>query len=154
MIPNKDGMREYLSGWGSIKTLVSVIMLNYVTAVERIYTKMILHSYNIGLTCQSRDIIVVRSPGTDVLVLLVKCTHAIKQTVLFDIGTENKRMLLDVKYIVAVKGSYLCSVLSVLRSFSSWDTTSVVFRHGHNNSFNNSWEKISISDNISKAWRK
>ena len=74
--------------------------------------------------------IVVRSPDTDVLVLLLKYAQQIGSVVLFDTGTSDKRRLLNVKQIIEVKGSDLCSVLPALHCFTGCDTVSSFVHRG------------------------
>ena len=74
--------------------------------------------------------IIVRSPDTDVLVLLLKYAKNFDPVVLFDTGTGNKRRLLNIKQIIEVKGSDLCSVLPALHCFTGCDTVSSFVRRG------------------------
>ena len=83
---------------------------------------MILHCLHIA--------IVVRSPDTDVLVLLLKFSQVIDRTILFDTRMGNNRRLLNVNDIVSAKGSDICDVLPALHSFTGCDTTSAFVRRG------------------------
>ena len=74
--------------------------------------------------------IIVRSPDTDVLVLLAKYCKDSKPKILFDTGTGNKRHLLSVNDIQKNKGEDICSVLSALHCFTGCDTTSSFVRRG------------------------
>lgn len=64
---------------------------------EEVDTRIILHLLHISKETQEDVPIVVRSPITDVFVLLVHFSHRIEQKVLFDTGVGNKRRLTDVQ---------------------------------------------------------
>ena len=66
--------------------------------------------------------IIERSQDTDMLVLILKYAQHIDPVLLFDTGTGNKRRLLNIKHIVEVKGSDLCSALTALHCFTGCDT--------------------------------
>ena len=63
---------------------------------EEADTRIILHCLHISQTSQASTKIVVRSPDTDVLVLLLKFAQDIEQAVLYDTGSGDKRRLLSV----------------------------------------------------------
>ena len=67
-------------------------------------SRIILHCDHIARNFPAMFVIAVRSPDTDVLVLLMKFSKNIDQTILFDTGTGNKRRLLNVKDIESAKG--------------------------------------------------
>ena len=100
------------------------------TSQEEADTRIILHCLHICETVPTITQIVVRSPDTDVLVLLLKYAQQIGPVVLFDTGTSDKRRLLNVKQIIEVKGSDLCSVLPALHCFTGCDTVSSFVRRG------------------------
>ena len=100
------------------------------TSQEEADTGMILHCQRIA-EYYPTSIIIVRSPDTDVLVVLLpKFSQIISQTFLFDTGTGNKRRLLNVSDIVSVKGSDICDVLPAFHSFIGSDATSAFVRRG------------------------
>ena len=108
-----------------------------VTAVKTLFssqeeadTRIILHCMHISQTTPTTTHNIVRSPDTDVLVLLLKYAQNIHPVVLFDTGTGNKRRLLNVKQIVEVKGSDLCSVLPALHCFTGCDAVSAFVQKG------------------------
>ena len=110
---------------------VSVTAVNTLfSSQEEADTRIILHCMHISKTTPKTTHIIVRSPDTDVLVLLLKYAQNIHPVVLFDTGTGNKRRLLNVKQIVEVKGSDLCSVLPALHCFTGCDTVSAFVRRG------------------------
>ena len=100
------------------------------TSQEEADTRIILHCMHICETAPSATHIIVRSPDTDVLVLLLKYAKNFDPVVLFDTGTGNKRRLLNIKQIIEVKGSDLCSVLPALHCFTGCDTVSSFVRRG------------------------
>ena len=75
--------------------------------------------------------IVVRSPDTDVFILLLKFGQDILNSLLFDTGVENKRRLLDVHKIISEVGENICWVLPALHAYSGCDTTSAFVRKGN-----------------------
>ena len=89
-----------------------------------------LHCLDISQTCAASSTIIVRSPDTDVLVLLARYIKDIQITVLFDTGTGNKRRLLNVNQILQTKGEAVCSVLPAVHCFTGCDTTSAFVRRG------------------------
>ena len=93
-------------------------------------SRIILHCDHIARNFPATFVIAVRSPDTDVLVLLLKFSKNIDQTILFDTGTGNKSRLLNVKDIVSAKGTDLCEVLPALQFFTGCDTTSAFVRRG------------------------
>ena len=96
---------------------------------EEADTRMILHCQHIAQH-HPTSVIVVRSPDTDVLVLLLKFSQVINRTILFDTGIGNNRRLLNVNDIVSAKGSDICDVLPALHSFTGCDTTSAFVQRG------------------------
>ena len=97
---------------------------------EEADTRMILHCYHISRSSSPSTVIVVRSPDTDVFLLLLRYSQDIDQVVLFDTGVGNKRRLLNVKDVISEKGRDLCTVLPALHSFTGCDTTSSFVRQG------------------------
>ena len=72
----------------------------------------------------------MRSPDTDVLILLTKFSQVINKTILFDTGVGNKRRLFNVNDIVSAEGSDICDVLPALHALTGCDTTSAFVRCG------------------------
>ena len=97
---------------------------------EEADTRIILHCDHISRNFSETTVIIVRSPDTDVLVLLSKFSQNISQLVLFDTGMGNKRRLLDIKEIISTKGKNVCSVLPALHAFTGCNTTSSFVRRG------------------------
>ena len=97
---------------------------------EETDTRIILHCLDISRSLPQTCIIIIRSPDTDVLMLLLKYCKQIKTQILFDTGMGNKRCLLNVNDIYKNKGEDICSVLPALHCFTGCDTTSAFVRRG------------------------
>ena len=95
---------------------------------EEADTRIVLHCLNISISLPEAGSIIVRSPDTDVLVLLAKYCKEIKNKILFDTGMGNKRRILCVNNIVQNKGEDVCSILPALHCFTGCDTTSTFVR--------------------------
>ena len=91
---------------------------------EEADTRIILHCLHISVTAYTATHIIIQSPDTDVLVLLLMYAQDMDSVVLFDTGTGDKRRLLNVKQIIEVKESDLCSALPALHCCTGYDTVS------------------------------
>ena len=98
---------------------------NLFSSQEGADTRIILHCLNIRTSLPDASTIIVRSPDTDVIVLLARYCKDIHFTVLFDTGVGNKRRLLNVNNIVQNTGEEICTVLPAIHCFTGCDTTSV-----------------------------
>lgn len=58
--------------------------------------------------------IIIRSPDTDVFVLVLHFAQNIEQRVLFDTGVGNRRRLIDIHLVIDETGMDLCSALPAL----------------------------------------
>ena len=74
--------------------------------------------------------IVVRSPDTDVFILLLKFGQDILNSLLFDTGVGNKQCFLDVHKIISGVGEDICRVLPALHAYSKCDTASAFVHKG------------------------
>ena len=81
-------------------------------------TKIVLHLPNIASSRPEDATVTVRSPDTDVFVILLKYSSGVKQRILFDTGVGDKRWLIDVKKVAGIVGKDICSVLPPLHAFS------------------------------------
>lgn len=97
---------------------------------EEADTKIILHCLHIAADSPEDSTIIVRSPDTDVFVLLLKFTQEVQQKILFDTGVGNKRRLVDVKGVINEVGMEMCSALPALHAFTGCDSTSAFVRKG------------------------
>ena len=73
------------------ETVVKELQEKLFSSQEEADTLIILHCMHISQTSSESTKIVVRSPNTDVLVLLVKFAQNIDQSVIFDTGTADKK---------------------------------------------------------------
>lgn len=96
---------------------------------EEADTRIILHCLHIRDNEPEEMKVVVRSPDTDVLVLLIYYSREINRAVLFDTGVGNKRRLLSVNDIANNKGD-IVKVLPAFHCFTGCDTTSAFVRRG------------------------
>lgn len=72
----------------------------------------------------------MRSPDTDVLVILISYAASISQPLFLDTGTGNKRRLIDIKAIACSLGTELSVALPAYHAFSGCDYTSAFVRRG------------------------
>lgn len=97
---------------------------------EEADTRIVLHCIYAGKSVSTSAPIVVRSPDTDVMILLLYYCSSIAQPVLFDTGSGNKRRLVNVKSIAEVLGIDVCQALPAYHAFSGCDYTSSFCRRG------------------------
>jgi len=95
-------------------------------------TRTILHCIHASSTSMSEQTtpIVVRSPDTDVLILLLSYVSSVTQPLYLDTGFSNKCRMVDVKVIAKVLGPDLCAVLPTYHEFTGCDYTSAFLRKG------------------------
>ena len=103
-------------------------MLELCSTQEEADTRMILHILHIAET--TPNTIIVRSPDTDVFVLLLYNVFRIANDVLFDTCVGNKRRLIDVKAEACDLGEGICRALPSFQSFTGCDTSSAFVRKG------------------------
>ena len=82
------------------------------------------------MNTSSNSPIIIRSPDTDVLVLLISHAQGLAQILLLDTGVGNKRRLIDIKAIAREPGEGLCQALPALHSYTGFDTTSAFVKKG------------------------
>ena len=100
------------------------------SAQEEVDTRKILHLHYASNDIKEDVSLIIRSPYTDVLIILIHFVDAVQQPVLFDTGTGNKRRLINVKALLNEHGPELCQVLLSFHAFSSCDTTSAFAKQG------------------------
>ena len=96
---------------------------------EEADTRIILHCNDVAANSQDSMVILVRSPDTDVFILLRFVRH-INQTVLFDTGTGDKRRLVNVQAVAKDLGDEINLALVALHPFTGCNTTSAFVRRG------------------------
>ncbi len=82
---------------------------------EEADTRLLLHAKQASRT---HDHIVIRSPDTDVFILLLGHKPAIPTALYFDTGTGNQRRILDVGKVHPTLGSELCDALIGFHAFT------------------------------------
>ena len=97
---------------------------------EEADTRIILHCLFESRRCAQDSLIVVRSPDTDVLVVMVYFSSDIHQTLLFDTGAGNKRRLVNVTHLAVTLGQEMAKALPGLHAFTGCDCTSEFVRKG------------------------
>ena len=97
---------------------------------EEADTRIILHCNDADANLPESSVILVTSPDTDVFILLLRFVRHIKQTVLFDTGTGDKRRLVNVQAVAKDLGDEINLALVALYPFKGCDTTSAFVRRG------------------------
>ena len=80
--------------------------------------------------CMQDSFIIVKSPDTDVLVLLTYFVCDVSQTVLFDTNVANNSRLINVSTIDATLGREISNALMGFHAFTGCDSTSAFVRKG------------------------
>ena len=96
---------------------------------EEADTRIILHALDISHQAEDCSII-IRSPDTEVFVLLIKYAHEVGRPLLMDTGTGDKRRLIDITAIAKDLGPDISTALPALHAFTGCDTTSAFVRKG------------------------
>ena len=112
------------------KNVVTEEVEKLCSSYEEADTRIILHCNDVAANSQDSVVILVRSPDTDVFILLRFVRH-INQTVLFDTGTGDKRRLVNVQAVAKDLGDEINLAVVALHAFSGCDTTSAVVRRGN-----------------------
>jgi hypothetical protein len=97
---------------------------------EEADTRIILNLLYETKSSNGDKTIIVRSPDTDVLVLLVYYAVFTNCCILFDTGVGNKRRLLSVRKILSGIGNETAKVLPGFHAFTGCDCTSAFVRKG------------------------
>ena len=97
---------------------------------EEADTKIILHCLHVAAKTSESSTITIRSPDTDVFVLLLRFAQRIEQSVFFDTGVGNKRRLIDIRKVIAENGKKLCFLLPAVHAYTGCDTTSAFVKKG------------------------
>lgn len=102
----------------------------YLLFQEEADTRIILHCCHIATHCTDSSAIIVRSPDTDVFLLLMKFSQNIRIPLIMDTGVADKRRLIDIRSAVQSIGNDLCNALLSLHAFTGCDTISSFVRKG------------------------
>ena len=96
---------------------------------EEADTEIILHCLHVAASQSSSDI-TIRSPDTDVFILLLHFCNKVESRIYFDTGMGNSCRILDIKILTEIYGSEMCNALIALHAFSGCDMTSAFVRKG------------------------
>jgi hypothetical protein len=111
-------------------------ILDLSSTQEEADTRIILHCFYAARDMPDNKVsVIVRSPDTDVFILLVAYSTEFRQHLLFDTGTGNKRRMLDVKAVAENIGHEVAAALPGLHAFTGCDTTSAFVRKGKKGPF-------------------
>jgi len=152
-----------LQSFDGISTTATVVE-SLCSSQEEADTRIILHCQHIDNTIESTDIpIVVHSPDTDVLVLLVSYAATVSTHLIFETGTGNNRRLVDVTGIAEALDSSLGTALPALHAFTGCDYTSSFVRRGKvkpfqimamNEDFTETFGQLGLSDTVDEDTQK
>eukprot|EP00919_Chromeraceae_sp_WS-2016_P042231 GHVR01100473.1.p1 GENE.GHVR01100473.1~~GHVR01100473.1.p1 ORF type:complete len:342 (+),score=36.08 GHVR01100473.1:35-1060(+) len=97
---------------------------------EEADTRIILHCLHIATHCPYSSAIVVRSPDTDVFMLLLKFSQKIRLPLIMDTGVSDKRRLINITSVSTSISNDLCTAMVSFHAFTGCDTVSVFIRKG------------------------
>eukprot|EP00112_Aurelia_sp_Birch-Aquarium-sp1_P020752 Seg542.2 transcript_id=Seg542.2/GoldUCD/mRNA.D3Y31 product="hypothetical protein" protein_id=Seg542.2/GoldUCD/D3Y31 len=110
-----------------------------VEAVHELYcdheeadTRLLLHAYQASL---SQESVVIKSPDTDVFILMVGHKHAIAADLYFDTGSGNNRRIISIQSIYESLGPDLSASLIGFHAFTGCDSTSAFYGKGKTKAF-------------------
>ncbi|XP_071849790.1 uncharacterized protein [Apostichopus japonicus] len=99
---------------------------------EEADTRMLLHAAHAS---KEYDVVIIRSADTDVAVLGVSHSNGIPAKLYLDIGTKNKRRLLDLGEIATSLGELRATSLLGFHAFTGCDTVSSFYGKGKSKSY-------------------
>lgn len=102
---------------------------------EEADTRIILHCLYADKMNSPSDTIIVRSPDTDVFVILLTYSTSVNSCLLFDTGNGNARRLVPIKDIAKTLDLDLLQALPAFHAFTGCDTTSAFVRKGKKGPF-------------------
>jgi hypothetical protein len=102
---------------------------------EEADTRIILHCMYTAQSMAPNDTIVVRSPDTDVFIILLSYSFDICCQVLFDTGNGNTRRLLSINSIASTLDAETVRALPAFHAFTGCDCTSAFVRRGKKGPF-------------------
>ena len=109
---------------------VSTPVPDLYSSQEEADTRMLLHCQYASHRTSTETNIIVRSPDTDVLVILISYAKCMSQQILFDTGTGNKRRMISITNICDTIGAEVCAALPALHAFTGSDCISAFVRQG------------------------
>jgi hypothetical protein len=102
---------------------------------EEADTRIILHSLFAEQKHSGDGCLVIRSPDTDIFILLLAYAYSFQSTLLFDTGSGNNRRIIPIKDIALILGKDLVQALPAFHAFSGCDSTSAFVRKGKKGPF-------------------
>jgi len=108
----------------------SSLIQSLLSSQEEADTRIILHCLYASETATRDTQVIIRTPDTDALVILLYYSDSICQPLLMDTGTGNKRRLIDIHGIAGTLGPDLVKALPGLHAFSGSDCTSCFVKKG------------------------
>lgn len=117
-----------ISSDGLVVSAVEVAELQ--STQEEADTRIILHAIHVAKSSDQAKCIVVRSPDTDVFILLIHYSSSIGKPTLFDTGVGDKRRIIDVTSLSTTLGSELTLALPAFHAFTGCDTVSAFVGKG------------------------
>ena len=99
-------------------------------------TRIVLHMKHVCAVNSISTDVVIRSPDTDVFLLLLHHCSDVGNKIYFDTGVGNKRRVLAIKSLIDLHSSQICKALLGLHAFTGTDTTSAFVRKGKLKPFN------------------
>ena len=134
---------------------VSVTAVNELfSSQEEADTQIILHALHASERVPAEMKIVIRSPDTDVFILLIAYTSGMNQQVLFETGTGNKKRLLNIPAIASAVGEDIAKALPGLHSFTGSDCTSAFVRKWKVTPFKNIATSARIHPILQTDWKR
>jgi len=103
---------------------------NLFSSQEEADTRIILHCLYASQSAEADTNIIVRTPDTDVLVILLSYSDCIAQPLFMDTGAGNKRRLINIHGIAEAIGLDLAKSLPGLHAFTGSDCTSSFVKKG------------------------
>ena len=100
-----------------------------ISTQEEADTRIILHCLY-AAERQETEAIVVKSPDTDVFILLVYYVQTIGVDIIFDTGSGDRRRRMSMKKVLSAVGNDLAEALPGLHAFTGCDSTSAFVRQG------------------------
>ena len=117
------------------KTVIATSVDELQSTQEEADTRMILHCFFASRQADFNSTITVRSPDTDVFLLLVHYCNRIGTRLLFDTGLGNNRRLIDVCKVLSNLGHDVASALPAFHAFTGCDTVSAFVSKGKKRPF-------------------
>ena len=105
-------------------------MINLSSGQEKADTLIILHGIFASKEAENEELnIIVRSPDTDVFLLLIAFCHKFKHQLYFDTGSANKRRMIHINTLCQIQRDIQESILG-LHAFTDCDVNNTFAQKG------------------------